>query len=97
MPICVSDSEAISKYYDTCLRAFQQINCRSICKLWIKLIHPKKQVTNPYNGTIKGNPKDVKDPEKTKPSWWAPDVRHKEPDHLKKSGMNSQVTHSLIG
>ena len=99
LSIRVSDTETIRGYYATCLRAFQQINCRLACKLWIKLIHPKKQVTNPYNGTQKdlnpdkrsqkSDPENQlpKDPEKTKPRWWAPNVRHKEPDHLKKHGV----------
>jgi Protein of unknown function (DUF2841) len=77
--------------------AFQQINCRTLCKSWIRTIEPKKQVNHPYNGNLKpkgmqkfpqhdsSNQKDS-DPEETKPRWWPSrsDCPHKEPDHIKK-------------
>lgn len=98
--IQVQDSEKLEEYLSDAFTAFQQINCRTLCKSWIRTIEPKKQVNFPYNGNLKirGNPKvdsdeqlapkDL-DPEDTKPKWWPPkDVcPHKEPDHIRKERM----------
>ena len=63
----------------------QQVNCKSIAKVWIKMIEEKKQIHHPYNG---GGEKSKwgGDSAKSKPRWWPEDVQHKEPDHLKKPG-----------
>lgn len=74
------------KWFNVAFRAVQQVSCRIIAKEWIKLIHPKKQSTHPYNG------KDPKtglrgDPNSTRPEYWPKDVKHREPDHINKDGM----------
>lgn len=73
----VGDTEKVVSYYETVLKRFQQVNCRSIAKSFIRVIEPRKQVRYPYNGGRTGNP------ELTKPPWWPAGIMHKEPDHLK--------------
>lgn len=72
------------KWFCDAFRAVQQLGCRTMAKEWIKIIHPKKQSTNPYNGkklkSAEGNP------ESTKPAYWPKDVVHREPDHINKEG-----------
>ncbi|KAK2767652.1 hypothetical protein FQN54_003810 [Arachnomyces sp. PD_36] len=46
----IGDTEEIVTFYETALRALQQLNCRSIAKVMIKAIEPRKQVKHPYNG-----------------------------------------------
>lgn len=93
-PIKVSN---LREYFFTAFKMLGQLACKDIAKAWIKMGHPKKQSTNPYNG---GNTKEeslrrfgFEGALKT-PSYWAPWVgwqdgkgsRHREPDHIKKLG-----------
>lgn len=66
---------AIDDYYTSRFAALQQATCKLVVKAWIKVIEPKKQMKFPYN---KG--------EDLKPVWWPEGVRHREPDHLSKTG-----------
>lgn len=66
---------AIDDYYTSRFAALQQATCKLVVKAWIKVIEPKKQMKFPYN---KG--------EDLKPAWWPEGVRHREPDHLSKTG-----------
>lgn len=68
-------SADIETYYTTRFAALQQHTCKLVVKAWIKVIEPKKQMKFPYN---KG--------EELKPAWWPEGVRHREPDHLSKTG-----------
>lgn len=70
------------KWFGDALRAIQQLGCRTMAKEWIKIIHPKKQSTHPYNG--KNNKTGEADSESTKPDYWPKDVEHREPDHILK-------------
>ena len=95
--IDMRDSQKLREYLYGLFAAFDQANCRTLCKSWIKVIEPKKQANYPYTGVIKGKggrkllssqssaSKDG-DPEGTKPKWWPPkeECPHKEPDHIKK-------------
>ena len=67
--------DAIDNYYSSRFAALQQATCKLVVKAWIKVIEPKKQMKFPYN---KG--------EDLKPVWWPEGVRHREPDHLSKTG-----------
>lgn len=67
--------DAIDNYYNSRFAALQQATCKLVVKAWIKVIEPKKQMKYPYN---KG--------EDLKPNWWPEGVRHREPDHLSKTG-----------
>ena len=67
--------DAIDNYYSSRFAALQQATCKLVVKAWIKVIEPKKQMKFPYN---KG--------EDLKPAWWPEGVRHREPDHLSKTG-----------
>jgi Protein of unknown function (DUF2841) len=97
IPIEIQDFEKLKEYLFDAFTSFQQINCRTLCKSWIRMIEPKKQVNHPYNGNLKVKglqkfpPNDSStqkdsDPEETKPKWWPSkdDCPHKEPDHIKK-------------
>lgn len=98
MPIPVEDLGKIEEYIDIRFRLMQQTNCKTIAKAWIGKREPQKQTTHPYNGRKKrGNPTRTYDldnvGESTKPDWWPPTegwpykgCRHREPDHIKKSG-----------
>lgn len=73
--------EAIEAYYTSRFAALQQATCKLVVKAWIKVIEPKKQMKFPYN---KG--------EDLKPQWWPAGVRHREPDHLSKTGESRTMT-----
>lgn len=73
-PLHIS-STAVDEYYASRFTALQQATCKLVVKAWIKVIEPKKQMKFPYN---KG--------EDLKPAWWPEGVRHREPDHLSKTG-----------
>ena len=78
----IGKAEDVEHWIIEAFDAVQQVTCRLIAKLWIKKIEPKKQSAHPYNG---GLPKDeVKDPNRTRPSYWPLEVPHKEPDHIQK-------------
>lgn len=87
----LSSKEDWERWFSDAFRAVQQVSCRTIAKEWIKLIHPKKQSTHPYNGK---NPRTGErgDPDSTKPSYWPRDVIHKEPDHINKQGKPSVLS-----
>lgn len=80
----VSETEQWEKWFCDAFRALQQLGCRTMAKEWIKIIHPKKQSTNPYNG--KKLKQGTGNPESTKPSYWPRNVIHREPDHINKTG-----------
>lgn len=63
----------LERYLYSAFRNLRQVPCKSIVKVWIKAIEPRKKTKYPY---IKG--------ELTKPDWWPANVQHKEPDHLQK-------------
>lgn len=94
----IGNRDLLRRYYAKAFEEFQQLNCRSIAKSYIKLVEPRKQVHFPYNGrtTIAGVPQRV-NPEMTKPGWWPAGVVHKEPDHLLKQGMSSSQTFDYHG
>jgi hypothetical protein len=71
----ITNEEEVNTFFETRLRQMQQLVCKVVAKCWIKVIEPKKQSNFPYN---RG--------EESKPSWWPPNARHKEPDHLMKPG-----------
>lgn len=93
-PIQVSN---LQEYFVTAFKMLGQLGCKDIGKAWIKMGHPKKQSTHPYNG---GNTKEesyrrfgFEGALKT-PIYWPPwegwqdgkGCRHREPDHIKKPG-----------
>ncbi|CCF56834.1 hypothetical protein KAFR_0B05390 [Kazachstania africana CBS 2517] len=69
----LSKKDILINYLSNAFKFLRQVPCKSIVKLWIKFIEPKKKTKYPYIGG------DV-----TKPSWWPYKVEHKEPDHLQK-------------
>lgn len=89
--IVISDTKQLWLFYEQRFKNCQQAACKLIAKAWIKTIEPKKQSTHPYTG------KDEKAPD-----WWPQPwgegqenrVRHKEPDHLYKRGMDE--THLIV-
>jgi hypothetical protein len=90
IPLEIGDSKKLLVFYETAFQALQQLNCRQIAKVFIRVIEPRKQVKHPYNGGKPppgSAPGEKGDPEKTKPDWWPKGVTHKEPDHLKKPGI----------
>lgn len=42
LQIRVDDREAQAKWFSDAFKAVQQVGCRTIAKVWIKKIHPKK-------------------------------------------------------
>ncbi|KAJ6094337.1 Protein of unknown function DUF2841 [Penicillium canescens] len=86
VPLRIGDTQNVMAYYERALQHFQQLNCRTVAKAFIKFIEPRKQVRHPYNGGKPPGsaPGTTGDPEKTKPEWWPLGVMHKEPDHLRK-------------
>ncbi|KAJ6117919.1 hypothetical protein N7523_005670 [Penicillium sp. IBT 18751x] len=94
----VGDTQEIIKYYESALDHFQQRNCGVIAKAFIKTIEPCKKTRHPYNGgkpPSGSTPGSTGDPEKTKPKWWPPGVRHKEPDHLHKAERIQLLLHII--
>jgi hypothetical protein len=65
----------VEQYYENRFNDIQQNACKLVCKNWVKLIEPKKQVNHPYNAG-----------EASRPDWWPSIARHREPDHLSKQG-----------
>ncbi|KAJ6157924.1 hypothetical protein N7470_005516 [Penicillium chermesinum] len=94
--ISVRDQAFLWKYYETAFKKLQQINCRIIAKVYIKLVEPRKQVNYPYNGRrlVNGRTQQL-DPSETRPPWWPPGVSHKEPDHLPKDERIILLIHLL--
>lgn len=85
MEVDTSIDEEVRDYLGYCFDEFQQIPCKMIAKQWIKIIEPKKQSQYPYNGG-----------DKFKPTWWPKEVRHKEPDHLKKAERIAVLTNIAL-
>ena len=97
--IRIDDDTGIWYVIDVRLKQMHQDACKMIAKEWIKFVEPQKQSKHPYNGgsrkqeSIRLHGKKNQG-ELTKPSWWCSTegwkegtgCRHKEPDHLKKSG-----------
>ncbi|KAI2791684.1 hypothetical protein POX_c04553 [Penicillium oxalicum] len=83
-PIRLADTQMVIKYYKGAFEQFQQRNCCTVAKAFIKFIEPHKQVQHPYSGgkPPPGSAQATGDPEETKPEWWPEGVIHKEPDHL---------------
>lgn len=81
--LLIGDFEKVDCFYRECLQRLQQGACKLIAKAWVKLIEPKKQTAHPYTRGDEGAP-----------DWWPKPwgpakeerVRHKEPDHLYKTG-----------
>lgn len=93
----IGDEKAVQHYFNDACEAMQQLATKWILKQWIKAVEPNKQSTFPYSENSKrsvkqkgsdGAPVDNAKP-RFRPSWWPPEeqMRHKEPDHLKKNGM----------
>lgn len=82
--IKIGNKDDVWKFYEQRFKNMQQFACKIIAKAWIKLIAPKKQSNHPYTGA-----------DARAPDWWPTPwgttreekVRHKEPDHLYKTGM----------
>lgn len=85
--IFIKDSQFLRRYYEKVFQNLQQTNCRMLAKVYVRLVEPHKQVNHPYNGrkVVAGGKLELS-PEESKPPWWPPEVRHREPDHLLKAG-----------
>ena len=97
--------DEIGGYFRVMAQMIQQMGCKKILVAWLKVGHPKKQGTYPYNGGGEKNAKIYLDYDKFNPGkhsaprywlqqddWRNPkgaDCRHREPDHIKKWGMTS--------
>jgi hypothetical protein len=98
--IKVGDEKRCLEFYEKKFKHIQQVPCKAIAKEWIKVIEPKKQTEHPYNGGRlareakekweaeggKGKWNPEQNGEYSKPDWWPKNVKHKEPDHIKKDG-----------
>ena len=92
--INLGDETGIREYYEEAFRCLQQIPCKSISKDWIKVIEPRKQTLHPYNGGEQAKrlskDSDIDVGELCKPDWWPQDgCRHREPDHISRTGPSS--------
>ena len=99
LPIRIADVHGL--YYDVAFRSISQLCCKDIAKAWIKICHPRKQTSHPYNGGKSSNV-EISLAEYgykghfTKPDYWPSDenwpvglgCRHVEPDHVKKPGQS---------
>ncbi len=93
-PIKVANLQA---YFVTAFKMLGQLGCKDIAKAWIKMGHPKKQTTHPYNGG-KTKKESLRrfgfEGALRTPHYWPPwerwrdceGCRHREPDHIKKPG-----------
>ncbi|KAJ5544176.1 hypothetical protein N7494_005455 [Penicillium frequentans] len=88
----IDNSGMLKLFYLQAFENIQQIHCRTIAKVYVKLLEPRKMVKFPYNGkrNINGR-REILDPESTKPSWWPECIHHREPDHLLKKGKQSSL------
>lgn len=89
----VGDERACLAFYRRILADAQQGLCKKLAKWWIRAINPNKQTNNPYAGGPEKKPNwwPLTPPnnavgEPTKGTLENGFVRHKEPDHLSKSG-----------
>lgn len=79
--IVISDHQLIISFCETRFKNLQQMACKIVAKVWVKLLEPKKQSNHPYS---RGD--DLA------PGWWpkpwgtgkGDKVRHKETDYLLK-------------
>ncbi|KAJ5240530.1 uncharacterized protein N7469_002121 [Penicillium citrinum] len=78
------------------LPEFTANQLRVLAKAYVKLVEPHKQVQYPYNGRkiVAGELQQL-NPEESKPPWWPPEVRHREPDHLLKAERIALLLHIL--
>lgn len=90
--IKVADTRATRELYESNLAKCQQDICREVAKEWIKTIEPKKQSAHPYT-----------DGETRAPEWWPLKgagqrgfCRHKEPDHISKTGTDFKAQEDTI-
>lgn len=85
----IGNDDDLWRYYEQRFKNLQQTACKMMAKAWVKAVEPKKQSTHPYTGS------DEKAPDWW-PKPWGPTkedkVRHKEPDHLYKRGMETAKT-----
>jgi len=86
--IKISDGAALEKFYTTRFIQMQQIPCKVINKAWVKIVQPRKQAHNPYNGgKVASSAGQAGCGHLTKPDWWPREgCRHREPDHIQKNG-----------
>lgn len=86
--IKISDEAALEKFYTTRFIQMQQIPCKFINKAWVKIVQPRKQAHNPYNGgKVAASAGQPGCGQLTQPDWWPPEgCRHREPDHINKGG-----------
>jgi hypothetical protein len=91
----VKDEKACSIFYRRILADAHQGLCKRLAKWWIKAINPQKQTNNPYAGGSEKKPNwwpmtpsNNSLGTTTKGTLENGFVRHKEPDHLSKSGKN---------
>jgi hypothetical protein len=90
MSLKIDDAEGIKNlFYANRFKRMHQLPCKMIAKAWIKVIEPKKQAKFPYNGGKKAKQLGHTKPngEVTRPPWWPLNQPHKEPDHIRKTGM----------
>lgn len=88
-------------YYDIAFRSISQLCCKDIAKAWIRICHPKKQTSHPYNGGKSNVQLSLAEygylGHFTKPDYWPSDenwslgwgCRHRESDHVKKPGQSA--------
>ncbi|KAJ5471311.1 hypothetical protein N7530_008668 [Penicillium desertorum] len=92
----IKDAKFLRRYYERVFHNIQQTNCRVLAKAYVKFVEPHKQVKYPYNGrkAVAGEIQQLSS-EQTKPPWWPPQVRHREPDHLLKAERIALLLHIL--
>ncbi|KAJ6000910.1 hypothetical protein N7481_001319 [Penicillium waksmanii] len=94
--LSIKDTNFLRRYYEKVFQNIQQTNCRILAKAYVKLVEPQKQVHHPYNGRkLAGGELQQLSPEESKPPWWPPGVRHREPDHLLKAERIALLLHIL--
>ncbi|KAJ5642672.1 hypothetical protein N7490_006672 [Penicillium lividum] len=94
--IHVNEKGLLRQYFAKVFQNLQQTNCRSIAKVWVKIVEPRKQILFPYNGRKVVAGKTIQfSPEETQPPWWPTGVSHREPDHLLKAERIALLVHIL--
>ncbi|KAJ5325122.1 uncharacterized protein N7506_008224, partial [Penicillium brevicompactum] len=94
--LSIDDTKFLRRYYERVFHNIQQTNCRILAKAYVKFVESHKQVKYPYNGrkTVAGETQQLSS-EQSKPPWWPPQVRHREPDHLLKAERIALLVHIL--
>lgn len=85
------DRTRTTEIYNEILTSILQVTLKKVLKAWIKVVQPRKQSNNPYNG---GKNKLIaidqygknRAGELTRPDWWPENINHRGPDHLPKHG-----------